>query len=169
MKKVTIFFILSIVFFITLTFVVSEVANTVFKKKKQLVQLTQEAETIPQLDALLSSKSEQIKMLEKAFIKEEDLILVAQAIDSLAARMQVVASLHFEREKVLQDEHGDYIMPISITIEGKYDDALRFFGHLRGSRYLFTFSAIDGDSPNGIKNENKIIIYGNLYASNSGQ
>lgn len=169
MKKVIIFLTLSAVSFIILSFVVLEVSNTVFKKKQQVIALNQEAKTIPQLYALLSEKDEQIKTLEKAFIKERDLILVAQSIDSLAAEMQVTATLHFEKEKILQNKDGDPVMPISITIEGKYDNALRFLDRLRGSKYLFTFSAIDGDSPNGIKNENKIIIHGNLYASNSGQ
>lgn len=163
-KILPIFLITSVLLFIGLSALLPNIADSALKKKKELALLENEEKIIPQAATLLRAKSEEIGLIEGSFPTKKDLVLVAQAIDSLAAQARVAVELHFESEDVLRSK-GDAIVPVRLTIEGEYEAVLRFLEALKNGKYLYDFLLLEGDTPKGIKSENKISLKANLYAS----
>lgn len=166
MKKILpILLVLFIIVFFVLTLVIPGFAKSAARKRTELRLLQSEEKIIPETKALLSSKKEQITMLEESFPSKENLISVVQYFDSQAAASGVSADLHFVGEDLTQDQNGDTIVAVEITIEGAYANVLAFLDSLQKGKYLYGITSIQGDAPSGLGAKNKLVVKANLYAS----
>ena len=166
MKKILpVIFILSLVGCIVLSFFVSGVASDASKKRKELAVLKHGEEQAPILADQLLAKSEELEFLKKAFPEKKDFVSVVSTIDNLAAATGVLVDFHFESEEITRDANGEVIVPVKLTIEGDYANIVEFIKAFTNSKYFFTIQSIEGDSPDGIKGKNKLILKAHLYAS----
>lgn len=167
MKKILIIILsISVLIFVFGSFALGSFAKQVLEKKQQLSLTKQEEKNLPQIRNFFAERENDLLMLEKTFPKKEELISVVQSIDTLAARKGVAASLHFESEQPILDENRDFVIPVTITVEGDYPDCLAFLESLTHNQYLFVLQNIDGNSPDGIKKKHTLVVKGNLYAAN---
>lgn len=167
MKRILpIFLITTILGFLVLSYMIPGVAKNTLKKRKELTLLLTEEKILPQAQQLLSSKSEQIGVLEEVFPTKEKLFLAVAYMDSQAVATGVQAQLHFESEEIIQDANGDSIVPVKISIEGAYSNILAFLAVLQKGKYFYTISHIEGEASGGLQGKNKVSVNANLYASN---
>ena len=166
MKRILpIILILSILGFFAGSFMLPEFAKDVIKKKKQLDGFIAEEQNLPTVNNLLEAKSEEIELLDRTFPKKEELISVVQSIDILAASSGVFASLHFEREDATKGKKAGNVIPISITVEGNFENIVSFITSLGKNRYLYEIDVIDGIAKSGLLSNNKVTIRGAIYVA----
>lgn len=167
MKRILpIILILSIIGFFAGSFMLPGFAKDVVKKKKQLDGFISEEQNLPTVNNLLEAKSEEIELLDKTFPKKEELIVVIQSVDTLAASSGVFTSLHFESEDVVKGKKTGSVIPISITIEGNFENIVSFITSLGKNRYLYEIDIIDGAAKNGLLSNNKVTLKGVVYVAN---
>lgn len=152
--------------FVAFSIILPDFAKSVLKKKKELRLLQSEEEIMPLAQALISSKKEQISIVEQAFPKKEQLISVVQYFDSQAVAAGVLAELHFESEDVKNDRNGDVIVPVTVTIEGGYGNIIAFLDNLQKGKFFYDIQVIIGEASLGLRGKNKAIVKANLYAAN---
>lgn len=164
-KLMSILLVLFIFTSIASSFIIPGYAKDVAKKKKQLFLLEREGKNLPILNNLLTTKNEEISMLEETFPAKENLVSVVQNIDTLAARVGVIASLHFESEEPQADSQGGYFLPVSITVNGNFADCYAFLSGLENNQYLYILDEVLGKTVVGLRGENSLVARGKLYVA----
>lgn len=153
----------SIISFFLLSFVFGTQAKSLTEKKQQLQAYQDQNKQLPAFQNALATKGDEIAAIEKAFPPKKDIVLIPLSIDTLAASTGVTAAIHFTSETVSTDGKGNTILPVQITVQGKYDAVSVFLKKLENGNYFYKWSSFQGDAPHGIVNENTIILNGNLY------
>lgn len=151
--------------FVVSSQILSGVTKDVVKKIGQLDAIALEKKNLPMLENLVSSNSEKISIIAHSFPKKEELVSVVQTIDTLSAINGVSASLHFEKEEPLQEKSGAFVLPVTITVEGKLANSIDFIAGLKKNRYLFTLEKVEARASGGLRGVNTVIVAGKLYVA----
>lgn len=151
--------------FLSFTYFMFQASASLIQKQKDVSSTQTDEKTITAIKNELAQNADKVKLIDTAFPTKKDLPQVVQFIDTLGTSSNVVASLHFDSDDVIQDASNNTVVPITVNIEGQLSDIKLFMNKLSESKYFITFITADGDSPLGLGNKQKVTLTGNLYVS----